>query len=284
MVVLFDIPIWEKVFSDIKDSISNSLLTVLYNENIKVCLSRGLVDLIEKSIDDSDLWQFILRKLSDDDRLIREKTDNQTSFCEQFVEIYKKGLPFLLPITLDIDNEVSIDNSDLIILNNAKKVNKDWLVLEVLSKGICNVCYSDFRNDNEIGSFFEDIFSLNKDLGLINIFNREQDSKFLEKVKGCKIYYHTLIKGIKYNFNDYKDTLFKMRKELTSNKLTFFYTSNPRELHERKIIFDGVIITIDNSLNNLTIKEPTWEITISYDPDKAHLWLCKGRGFCKFKA
>ena len=40
-------------------------------------------------------------------------------------------------------------------------------------------------------------------------------------------------------------------------------------------MFDNLIITLDNAFDNITIKEPTWEIFVCYDEVKAKDWKKK---------
>ena len=64
-------------------------------------------------------------------------------------------------------------------------------------------------------------------------------------------------------------------KQNVSRRTKLFSTKNPRIIHERKIIFESIIITFDNSFENTTKSEPTWEIFVSIDRSKADYWLNK---------
>lgn len=76
--------------------------------------------------------------------------------------------------------------------------------------------------------------------------------------------------------NEYtrKETKKDLRKVL-GGKLKLFYTTNKRILHERKVIFDNLVITIDNSRSNINVDEPTWEILVLRNSDKAKKWTEK---------
>jgi hypothetical protein len=68
-------------------------------------------------------------------------------------------------------------------------------------------------------------------------------------------------------------------KKNLGGKLKLFYTNNKRLIHERKIIIGALIISSDNSFSNLTTKEPTWEINISFDSERATEWIKKCSDF-----
>lgn len=134
------------------------------------------------------------------------------------------------------------------------------------------------KKDSEIISFFENVFSIPKYITSVYIFDRDQNPKLLSKLKGKKIEFYTLLRGGKYNEHLRKEVKKELRNSL-GGSLKLYFTNNPGLLHERKIIFENIILTIDNSHNNLTIAEPTWEIIIAYNKEKSDNWKVK---CCKF--
>ena len=275
MVLLSDYTVFEKGLNYSNDPTKRKIINILYNSNNKICLNKGLIEVIEKSITEKDLFRAFIKELSDSDRFINEKSNHNNSFYEQLSEIYNNSkVDFLIPISLDTKKELEPIKNKLILINDESILNKSWIVTEIISNGSCNVSFKDFKSDNEIKLFFEYIFDIPKFIRNVSIFNREQDSTYLNNLKGNNILLYTLLFSVYRDKHIHLETLKDLKKDL-GGKLKIFYTSNKRLIHERKIIMGSLIISSDNSFSNLTTKEPTWEINISYDTDKANEWMKK---------
>jgi hypothetical protein len=272
MVVLTDLSILEKGFSNSNDSTKRAINNILFNENVKVCLNKNLISIIEKEITEVDYFQAFVRELYDNERIVNENSDAKLSFKEQFTEIaLSSKTSFLIPLILIRDEEHFLNIPNLVIIGEANKKNKYWLAVELLTKNTCNVSFNDFSNDDEIKDFFDNIFTLPKFIREIKIFNREQDCKYLTKIKGSNIQYYTLLFGGKGNLHNHLLSKTELQKEL-GGKLKLFITGDRKIIHERKILFENLIVTLDNSLENITTAEPTWEIYITYDAEKSNAW------------
>lgn len=275
MVLLTDLSILEIAFSDSRCENNRILNKILFNNQIQVCLNKNLINEFENLLEETEYFQAFIRELYDNDRIVIEKSSANLSFKEQFKEIaINSKISFLIPITLSNVEEYIKEIENLIIVDQAEKVNKHWIAIELLTNNLCNVSFADFKNDIEINTFFENIFKLPKFIKQVKIFNRDQDHKYLTKIKGCNIDYYTLMNGSNANRHLRNETKRYIQKEL-GGKLKLLYTSNRRIIHERKIIFDNLIVTLDNSLENITINEPTWEIYLNYDKEKASKWVSK---------
>jgi hypothetical protein len=279
MVLLPHIKLLESCFQFHNYQSNKKLLNALYNSSTEVCLTKNYIELIEKEITNKDVFQSFITELSDESRLKLEKTTPKSSSDDEFLEIAQHAkIPLLLPaIVIDNKKYISIIPF-LIIANEAKPINRHWIILELLSNNLCNVSYQDFKKDSEITSFFETVFSIPKYITSVYIFDRDHNTKLLSKLKGKKVEFYTLLKAGSYNEHLRKEVKKELRKNL-GGSLKLYFTNNSGLLHERKIIFENIILTIDNSHNNLTIAEPTWEIIIAYDKFKSENWKLK---CCKF--
>lgn len=275
MVLLSDYTVFNEGFTYSNNSTKRKILNTLYNSSNQICFSKGLLEIIEKKVPEKDLFQAFIKELSDSGRIISENSNPDNAFYEQLLEIYNNSkIDFLIPLTINTDKELEPIKNKLISFNNSLKINKDWIVTEIITNGSCNVCFKDFKTDDEIKLFFDDIFDIPKFIKIVSIFNREQDSKYLESLKGNNIVFYTLLFSVFRDKHIHLENLKDLKKDL-GGKLKLFYTSNKRLIHERKIIIGSLIINIDNSFSNLTTKEPTWEINVSFDVDKANEWMKK---------
>jgi hypothetical protein len=155
MVLLTDYTVFEKGFNFSNNSTKRKIINTLYNSNNKFCLNKGLLEIIENLITEKDLFRGFVKELSDTDRLVNENSSPNNSFYEQLLEIYSNSkIDFLVPITLDTEKELEPIKSKLISINKTLKLNKNWIVTEVISSGSCNVCFKDFKSDDEINLFF----------------------------------------------------------------------------------------------------------------------------------
>lgn len=272
MVLLPHIDLLETCFNRNLFPKSKKVLNAIYNDDYKICFSKKYIETIENRISNRDAFQALIRELFDKNRLTIEETASNGNIDELFIEIaINSKYPLLVPISEQDNSNNAIKLPSLTVVNKASPVNRHWLILELLSSGSCNVSYIDFKNDNQILDFIKDVFSIPKFIRNITIFNRDQNPKMLPSIKGKNIEYYTYFNGSKQNEYLRRQSKKDLQKSL-GGKLKLFYTSNPRKLHERKIIFEDILVTFDNSHENLTIGEPTWEIFISFDKNKSAKW------------
>lgn len=275
MVMLPYLDILEICFKLHNYSNNKKIFDVLYNSSSEVCFTKNYIELLEKSVSNKDAFQSLIRELYDNNRIKIENTSAKSNFDDEFVEIASKAkIPFLIPIVnVDLHNHIN-EIPFLTIAHNASPINKHWITLELLTNNVCNVSYQDFKNDAEIASFIKNIFSIPKYIRNVSVFNRDHDTTLLSSIKGLYINYFTVLNSGKSNELNRKQIKKDLQKAL-GGKLKLYYTSNPRQIHERKIIFEDLLVTIDNAHINLTVAEPTWEIFISYNKVKAANWRAK---------
>lgn len=279
MVLLADLSIFELAFSNTKSKENRTINKILFNNDVQICLNQSIIDEFEKVLEETEYFQAYVKELYDTDRLVIEKSNPNLSLKEQFKDIaINSNISFLIPICLESVEEFINEIENIVILKESKKINKNWIAIELLTNSLCNVSFADFKKDEDIKLFFKSLFELPKFIKEIKIFNRDQQYNYLENIKGQNIEYYTKMRAGNMDLHYRNETKREMQKAL-GNKLKLLYTNNPRVIHERKIIFDNLIITLDNALENITVEEPTWEIYINYDKHKAQTWLAKCGAF-----
>lgn len=258
------------------------IFDLIYNQKNTICFSRNYIELIETSISNKDAFQSLIVELNDQNRLLISKVKPSNSIESEFIEIAsKEQIPLLFPLILKNNSDITTKINFVTILNDLKLKSRNWLIVELLTKRICNLSYLDFKNQTELLEFINVIFSVPNIIKEVCIFNREQDISFLKTLKGKHVKYYTLL-NYKTSYHE-KQSLKKDLQRNISGKLKLYYTSDKRILHERKIIFEDIIVTIDNSFNNLEVKEPTWEIIITVNNNKAEEWKKKCETFHEVK-
>lgn len=281
MTILPEIEFYCKAFKNSSSIEKIKPLNILLNTNNNICFNKNLIDLIENEIEDKNLFQSIVKDLFDNNRVLSDESSKDLSYNEQLEELYNKiNIEYLIPLILDESsklNEKGIFNN-VVNINDDTKFKKDLIVTSILLNKTINYCYNDFKTNIQINSFFEEIFKIPKVIKNVYVFNREQDVKYLEPLKSKNIEYYTLMTKMKTEKYIHLSTLRDMRRSL-GGRLKIFSTNNYRIIHERKIIIDGFIINSDNSFQNLTVDEPTWEISLTFCSIKQNAWLNKRKKF-----
>ncbi|KAA9041233.1 hypothetical protein FW778_04140 [Ginsengibacter hankyongi] len=280
MIVLPNIDILELCFNFKNISAHKKVFDIVYNGTNEICFSKKYIAFLEQSISDTALFEALITELSDTGRLRIETTTEKNNLREEFIEIAtKSNISVLIPVVYDDVTNLQRKIPALLIVNKGAPVNMHWIKLELLSNHKCNVSYQQFNSNAEIETLFSNLFAIPKIITDVYVFNRQQETRFLSNVSGLAINYYTfLYRGSKMNEHELLPPKRDLKKIL-GNRLKLFYTGNARLIHERKIIFDELLITIDNSFENVVINEPTWEINVSYDRQKATKWKSKCANF-----
>jgi len=279
MRILAELPFYNKAFTNNTsiDKLRNNIISILYNENNEFYLNKGLINKIDENVENKDFFQSIIKELSDSNRICQCQSNEKDSYNKQAEIIYdEEKKEFIIPIVINNASDFNGNKifTNIINISNMTPCSNDFIVSNIIINKICTLTYSYFKTDDEICQLFENVFKIPKFIKNIYIFNREQDSKFLKRLKNKNIYYCTIMKNMRQERHNHLAKLADMRKNL-GGKLKIFYTSNSRLIHERKIIIDGFIITSDNSAQNMTVQEPTWMITLTYSKTEAERWLKK---------
>lgn len=267
MNIVTDLNLFKTVFKDKFDQESIEYLTIYYQKNNNHILSKEYIELIENTVQNTELWKSYFTELSDQGRIVKvESTQvDADELCIEIFENYKQDTCVFVSLNNEKINSLNVRNIPL--------ENESYKVIKSLLTKSNHILYvHDFENNKEIESFFNLILTFQSNVNNIYIFNREFDLKFLNSLKSKRIHYYTLLK------RDYK--IFDLKQDLKDNNtfkvlgrgLTCYYTFNRTLIHERKIVLGNLIISPDNAFINLNIEEPTWQITIDNNKVMAQKW------------
>jgi hypothetical protein len=246
-------------------------MKIIYNPNNKILLSREYLDFLEEVFDNKDFFQGLIKELFDSGRIESKSTGQKLGDIDkEFVALSNlPGISLLIPIAFmqksTIENQVSF----ICIKEKVIKPNSHWIKMEILMDTKCIVSHLDFKGNPDIQKYIGDIFSLPRFIKAVSIFDREQNSSCKIFFKHRNIKYFTLFRNVQ--LYEKRSILNDLQKDL-GRKLELWATKNGKLIHERKIIFENLILTCDNSFCNITCDEPTWEITFYYSPIVAKEW------------
>ncbi len=244
------------------------------DDNFKIILTQNIIQNVKKSLKNNPLllevFQLTLSRLIDErgnnsyfnletekDKIFKELSEQNTSDC--LFKISKKD----------------IDVSDTIILEKRSKPNIHWWKSELVSNGKFTLRYHDFNDNNEIRTFFKEIFSSCKYTDF-HIFDRYKNvnkhTHFLsvKKKENIKIKYYTFNKDLKKVFNYFR------------HNIEIYITEDKNLLHERKVIFQHFFLEADEDFGNIRKNRTTWKIDLSYSKKLCEKQMEKINEFKKY--
>lgn len=209
-------------------------------EFVKIIQDR----IINKSSDKDDLIE-ILEETHD--KYINEKTDSETY------------------LNLATDATCGLNNRFTGLLNNVvNKKSKDYLYYNLAAHNPNAITYRfyDFANDREVEKLFNCLFDLKtENHNYVDIFDRNINltHTFYSKIRRSvsRINYYTLAK---------RDIVLRSDDFRTINahfNSVFVFRGKADYLHERRVMFNTIIIECDDDFGNISIGRPTWKIDIS---------------------
>lgn len=282
MYLIPDLPFYTIAFNDVT-YFNREYLDIAFNPNNSFIINREIIEAIEQSIEPENREYFaaFLREIFDNNRAENcesIKVDNYKNTCLSYFTSSNKE--FLIPIRVGKQsnfNKVDFLNLLDITSNDEFDVHRKAL----LTHSYIHLTYQDFKSNEEIENFIENLFSIPKYINEVHCFNRDISKRFIEKLKDKKINYYTLIKHpIRRYLFEYKEVKSDFKKTV-SGKFKLYTITDRTLIHERKIFINNLCINFDNAFDNILIEEPTWEITITYDKNKFDNWKKK---IIKFKS
>jgi len=283
MLVVSHSNLYDAFFDHSAFSINTLARNIFLNKDVKQLVSKKYVELLENRILDKNQFQALITELFDQNRIVSIPPNNGSSLEDEYIHLSTTPLtnqPLTLSITLQEDNILEQKVANIFVLSKAKKPNIHWVIKELASKSSCTVNHFDFKTDSEIKFFIDSVIAIPKYIRQAQVFDREVSPKYKDKLKGFHIDYYTLGKGMP--IIDLLDKKKEIRRAL-GGRLKLWYTKKTSIIHERKILFENIIITSDNSFNNIAISDPTWQLNIQYSPDDIAKWLSKCIDFIECK-
>lgn len=160
-----------------------------------------------------------------------------------------------LMIGISESKEELEDFKNILNLNNVVKVNKNFILSKLIANEVCQIRHTNIENNQDIIQLLEFIYNLYNNIENVIIIDRQANLNhnlydgLIEKTPLFK-YYKLYANGT--------DAI-AIKAKLLNYEL---YSTNDEDLiHERNVIFNDLIITLDEDPFNIEHRS-TWIITI----------------------
>lgn len=252
---------------------------ILENDNSKFLYSKQFFELIKKDLPSEYETEFfaLVTKFNDYGKNIKS-SQASTNFDEEILSIYDnstENLSICIAYSKP-DSKILNHIPNIAILSECEKPNYHWLVtqLAVNHPNKVTVKWSDFKDNNQIQQFFNDIFKIPKRISRVNIFDRYKrfaHTKFNSFKDTCNVSYFTLYIRSEY----FQDEILIKRH---FRKVRIHTTANKDIAHGRRIVFENILVKTDNSFENLDLPGD-WDIDIQISPADVADWMSICRNF-----
>ncbi|MEL1241835.1 hypothetical protein [Flavobacterium flavipallidum] len=263
--------------------VNRNLLNILFNKKNEFITNKQIINYIESKIDpnNQEYFQAFIKEIFDESRYITVSSLSIENYKNDVYNLYTNSkINYIVPIKFSENSEFRMDEfTNLLDLTNIKKNNYNYILNDLLSKGITCYDFSQFNDNSDVEEFFKNLLKIPKNIDIIHCFNRDYSSRFLINLKNKKINYFSLVsRDFPRNIYEYKEIKKELRTIL-GNKLEIFTTKKRTLIHERKIFIGGLSISFDNAFENILVEEPTWQITVEYCENKFNKWIEKKSQF-----
>ncbi|CAL2093294.1 protein of unknown function [Tenacibaculum sp. 190524A02b] len=152
------------------------------------------------------------------------------------------------------------ENNRILNLNNIVRCNKNYIFSKLLTSQYCKISYLDFEENSSVIPVLNHVYSLYNEINKVIIIDRYRNldhqiyDGLIEKSPIFDYYTKNIdLIGVK-----------SIRDKLKRYKI--YNTNDPNLIHQRMIIFNKVLITIDEDPYNI-LSRNTWTFTIEYSSD-----------------
>lgn len=252
---------------------------IFENENSLFLYSKKFFQFIEAELGEeyADEFRAIVTKIGDSGENIKS-SELATNFDEEFLHIYQNFDKYvLLSISYSEPSKSILQKVPNIgILSERKKPNYHWLVTQiaVLHPNKVSVDCFDFKSNNEIKKFFDDVFRIPKSISRMHIFDRETcnfgHKHFDSFKKSVSVFYYT-----------YRHKNFSLDEPIIKSafrKIKIHTTHNRTDIHNRKLVFEGFVLTANHAFNELLV-DGDWDIDIQFSKSEAVKWMSRCNKF-----
>jgi len=253
---------------------------IFYNENSVFLYSQKFIKLLEKEIDKGENSRELVRftafvnKIQNDhqDKRPMVKTSKTSQSIEdEFLEIFSTTQDkAVVSISCNQPSqEIQTQIPNIAILSKQQKPNYHWLVvnLAILHPYTLSVDEIDFVDDPQVDKFFDDLFSIPKEISGVTVFDDYCNTKHKKfnflKDKKIKVFYYTC----KGNALENKEKYHNLSKILSGKQL-FYHKAG--HAHTRRIIFYGFIVNPDIDFCQLNRTDnKMWSVHIRFSESRA---------------
>jgi len=249
-----------------KSEIEKDIVSIIENPNNKIILSKFMLNLIEKSIEDNylDTYHTIIEHITSTKSInisANDKSDEHEALNEMYNNYKQKITSRNLFLCMSIGEILSLKTKNSIIIDQLEKPNWDWILLKVACQNPkpVNIRYFEFPNNQNIQSLFDNLFNVIENINYVMLYDKQQNltHDYFKKLRtGVQIHYYTSI-----NHKNQKDVVKTIQKHFQKVKI---FTAKPNFIHERRLILNHLIIECDDDFQNLSCERPTWMLSISH--------------------
>lgn len=253
------------------------LINVIKNNNNKYTLNETIINFSceyfnsfdSDKIDYNDAFGLLLLDLNNNDRTNSCEIEKEIECDSDLVDFFSKNktINFLLS-----KEQLSIpvhQNHSVSIFDNVQKPNKDWLYLSLLAfNGVSSfTLYNyDFGNNDEISNLISNITTIkNAKEQKVYIQSDYMNFGFLfNKISKNKIVYCTSY----YEYGRSLKTTAKLHqdvrrvKDFFGTNSTFLVSKNKKCLHPRTLLYNNIVVHMDNDFDQININNSNWNLTI----------------------
>jgi hypothetical protein len=265
-----------KFLSNLKnDDLDLMCYDLIVNNRNKYVLSENYVDLIANYIrnNEPDLNSFVecFTELISHGDHISVASSNTTSLQYEFVNLVENNeCNVYLAFCENPYDEFQSIKDKINITSRCYKPNKEWIAINLASKGTCTVRNTDFFNNSDITAMFSYLYSIPNSISIVYIFDNYLNIKkhalfdhFKPETITVKYYSTQFEKNhLPISENDLNKRKAKLKKSLGSS--TEYFVGDMDVTHHRTIIYDNFIIECNHDFAQLK-RNRTWRIDISFD-------------------
>lgn len=260
---------------------------IFENNNNKFILNKKLLDFFEAEFQ-TDSYEFV--KFQDEmvnllyskginkgtDELLLEKVLEETE-----KKYLNEKTCFEVYMNLSENEDNSLNNNYSAILNKiSNPIGKDFTFFYLAAYNPISLTkrHYDFSNEAEIKTFLECLYKL-KTTNYLSFYDRNINLTHnyydFFKNKGLRINYFTL-KHRNFDIVERKNQYQTLKSFFNSCSMHVF-RAPLKIIHERRLMFNNVIIEFDNDPANILVNEPTWKIDVFVCNDIRNQMFIKGR-------
>lgn len=281
------------LFGFIKQKLNNKehqkqIRQILDNENSLFLFSKKFFLFLKEELEDEYQHEYerLFTKFSDSGISVASSQNSQ-NFDAEIVHIFSTTHDkVIVNIACNAPSQ-EIQNAipNVAVLSQQKKPNYHWLAINLAISHPNKVtlrCF-EFSTNAEITEVFRNAFFIPKTISIVNIFdtqcNLNHDKFDYILQKSFRVNYYTKFSSREKNQFDRKDEI----KNHFGSSVKVFLSKHGQKAHGRRIIFENLIITLDEDFWNLEVKGSDWNIDIEYGEETARNWLNRVNQYNEFR-
>ncbi len=252
---------------------------IFRNENSVFLTSKKLLECIKKEISPDDLplfHRFLTSLIDSDTKLENVKSSEISKNCdEELIHIYTQTADKVVVniAYAETSTEITHKIPNTTLFSKQQKPNFHWLMtnLVILHPNPVKVNCFDFGNDAQITTFFKDIFKIPKGIAEVYIFDTQcnLDHDIFDGIpSGSMVKYMTINKGRTNNIEN-KDNI---KDKFGRCKMFVTHKDNA---HGRRILFENIIVSMDNDFWNLEVNKSDWSVYVQYSESDSEQWISR---------